>query len=157
MQKSPRVYCEIYGIDRFNIHQLVAIFIPFLVGLLLLQPAETMAKPGLNCTTINGFFLPNLTVKNLAKKACDSAFENNVNGQTTYFADPRSGIFAEITPSKTYEIDGQRCREYRVIVGIKRGLSRRQTKLTGVACRSQNGGWWAYNGQIDKDFEKDKA
>jgi surface antigen len=75
--------------------------------------------------------------KELAMKAAQQSFENSRSGTSTTWRNPDSGNSGSITPTRTYQNDGQYCREYQqeIVVG-----GEKQTAY-GTACRQPDGNW----------------
>jgi surface antigen len=66
-----------------------------------------------------------------------NALENNRSGQTAQWNNPDSGNSGTITPVKTYEKNGNYCREYTQTVTI----GNKTHEAYGTACRQADGTW----------------
>jgi len=75
--------------------------------------------------------------KQLAAQAATQAFEHNAAGQASVWNNPDSGNHGSVTPTRTYQQNGQYCREYKqsIVVG-----GEPQTAY-GTACRQADGTW----------------
>jgi len=75
--------------------------------------------------------------KQMATQAATQAFNNNAAGQTSVWNNPQTGNSGSITPTRTYQQNGQYCREYKqtIVVG-----GEPQTAY-GTACRQADGTW----------------
>lgn len=60
-------------------------------------------------------------------------------GRTVRWSDPESGYGYALTPTKSFERDGQPCRDFRFVV--ERGGRARTS--SGTACRGADGAWFA--------------
>jgi surface antigen len=75
--------------------------------------------------------------KQLASQAATQAFENNRTGQASVWNNPDNGNHGSITPTRTYQQNGQYCREYKqtIVVGGE------PQSAYGTACRQADGTW----------------
>lgn len=75
--------------------------------------------------------------KQLAAQAAAQAFESNRSGQASVWNNPDSGNSGSITPTRTYQQNGQYCREYKqtIVVGGE------PETAYGTACRQPDGTW----------------
>ncbi len=65
------------------------------------------------------------------------ALESNRAGTTSTWKNPDSGASGSITPTKTYDRDGQNCREFTQTIRVG---GKTQTGY-GTACRDSSGDW----------------
>jgi surface antigen len=63
--------------------------------------------------------------------------EDNRSGQSTAWVNPDTGNRFSVTPTKTYERDGQPCRQFDFRVATSRGSDLQER----TACRRDNGTW----------------
>ncbi len=75
--------------------------------------------------------------KELAYQNAQRSFENARTGQPSSWRNPDSGNSGSITPTRTYQSDGQYCREYQQDINV--GGERH--KSYGTACRQPDGAW----------------
>jgi surface antigen len=75
--------------------------------------------------------------KRMATQAAQQAFENNRSGQASVWNNPDSGNSGSITPTRTYQQNGQYCREYKQTITVG---GEPQT-AHGTACRQADGTW----------------
>jgi len=75
--------------------------------------------------------------KQLASQAATTAFESNRTGQTSVWNNPDNGHSGSITPTRTYQQNGQYCREYKQTISVG---GQPQTAY-GTACRQADGTW----------------
>ena len=75
--------------------------------------------------------------KRMASQAAAQAFENNLTGQASAWNNPDTGNRGSITPTRTYQQNGQYCREYKqtIVVGGE------PQSAYGTACRRADGSW----------------
>lgn len=71
------------------------------------------------------------------KRAQESAFEYNRDGAASPWKNPNSGASGSIIPTKTYQSNGQYCREYQQNVTV----SGKTQHAYGTACRQPDGSW----------------
>lgn len=72
-----------------------------------------------------------------AERTCQIALESGPVGKTVQWRNPDSGNYGTITPIRTYQTNGQYCREYQqtIVVGGK------PQQGHGTACRQPDGTW----------------
>lgn len=71
------------------------------------------------------------------------ALEYNRSGEPSYWHNPDSGHYGEVTPEPAYEREpGEYCREYQQTVTI----GGKTEKAYGTACRKPDGSWEIVNG-----------
>ena len=75
--------------------------------------------------------------KQLASQAATQAFENNRTGQTSVWNNPDNGHSGSITPTRTYQQNGQYCREYKQTITV----GGQPQAAYGTACRQADGTW----------------
>lgn len=75
--------------------------------------------------------------KRLAAQAATQAFENNHSGQASVWNNPDTGNSGSITPTRTFQQNGQYCREYKQTITVG---GEPQTAY-GTACRQADGTW----------------
>ena len=71
------------------------------------------------------------------EKTANNSLENTPSGQTSTWKNPDSGHNGSFTPTKTYQENGQYCREFthQINVGGK------TQEGYGTACRQPDGSW----------------
>lgn len=103
---------------------------------------------GVAAGTLLGAFLGSEVGKSLDRadkaameQANQRALESSQTGQTSKWVNPDTGNSGTITPTKTYQANGQNCREYQqtIIVGGK------TEQAHGTACRQPDGSWQVIN------------
>ena len=75
--------------------------------------------------------------KQMAAQAAQQAFESNRTGQASVWNNPDSGNSGSITPTRTFEQNGQYCRQYKQTIQVG---GEPQTAY-GTACRQPDGTW----------------
>lgn len=75
--------------------------------------------------------------KERAGRTYQAALENSPVGRTATWRNPDSGNCGTITPTRTYEVGNQYCREYQQTVTV----AGRQQQAYGKACRQPDGTW----------------
>ena len=75
--------------------------------------------------------------KQLQAQATQRALETAPSGSSTPWRNPDSGHSGTVTPVRTYQSQGQYCREYQQTVTI----DGKQEKGYGTACRQPDGAW----------------
>ena len=75
--------------------------------------------------------------KRLQAEAAQKAMESTPSGKPVAWNNPDSGHSGTITPVRTYQSNGQYCREYQTTVTI----DNKQEKGYGTACRQPDGSW----------------
>ena len=70
-------------------------------------------------------------------KNAQASLENSRSGRASEWRNPDSGNSGTITPTRTFEEDGQYCREYRQTVTV----GDETETLYGTACRQPDGSW----------------
>jgi len=75
--------------------------------------------------------------RELAYQNAQRTFESARTGQTSTWRNPDSGNSGTITPTRTYQSDGQYCREYQQQITV--GGQVRDSY--GTACRQPDGSW----------------
>lgn len=75
--------------------------------------------------------------KERAERTYQSALESSPIGRTAQWKNPDSGNYGSITPTRTYQSNGQHCREFQqtIVVGGK------SQQAYGTACRQPDGSW----------------
>lgn len=103
---------------------------------------------GVAAGTLLGAFLGSEVGKSLDRadkaameQANQRALESGHTGQTSTWRNPDTGNSGTITPTKTYQSNGQNCREYQqtIVVGGK------TEQAHGTACRQPDGSWQVVN------------
>ena len=75
--------------------------------------------------------------KELAHQNAQRTFEGARTGEASAWTNPDTGNSGSITPTRTYQAEGQYCREYQQEVTIDGELQ----KSYGTACRQPDGSW----------------
>lgn len=75
--------------------------------------------------------------KRMAEGAAQKAFEHNRTGQASVWNNPDSGHSGSITPTRTYQQNGQYCREYKQTISV----GGQAETAYGTACRQPDGTW----------------
>ena len=75
--------------------------------------------------------------KRLQAEAAQKAFESTPSGTSVPWTNPDTGHSGSVTPTRTYQSQGQYCREYQTTVTI----DGKQEKGYGTACRQPDGSW----------------
>lgn len=75
--------------------------------------------------------------KRMAAEAAQKAFESNRTGQASVWNNPDSGHSGSITPTRTYQQNGQYCREYKQTISV----GGQNENAYGTACRQPDGTW----------------
>jgi surface antigen len=75
--------------------------------------------------------------KQLATQAATQAFNDNHSGQTSVWNNPENGHSGTVTPTRTFQQNGQYCREYKQSISVG---GEPQTAY-GTACRQVDGTW----------------
>ncbi|MGE0252084.1 MAG: RT0821/Lpp0805 family surface protein [Dongiaceae bacterium] len=75
--------------------------------------------------------------RSYANRAAYSAFETGRSNQPVYWRNPDSGNSGSVTPIRTYNTDGQVCREYTQTIQV----GGRSEQAYGTACRDDSGDW----------------
>ncbi len=75
--------------------------------------------------------------KQMATQAATQAFNDNRNGQESVWNNPSSGNSGSVTPTRTFQQNGQYCREYKQTITVG---GQPQTAY-GTACRQADGTW----------------
>lgn len=68
-------------------------------------------------------------------------FENAKAGRTSSWKNPDSGAHGTITPTRTYESNGEYCREFNQTISV----GGKTQKGYGTACRQPDGSWQIVN------------
>lgn len=71
------------------------------------------------------------------KLKTQQALEDNKTDQSTTWKNPDNGNNYNVTPTKTYQKNGQTCRNYTMLATI----DGKAEKVNGVACRNAKGQW----------------
>jgi surface antigen len=79
------------------------------------------------------------TMDEVDRRQARDSLERNPTGQTSTWQNPDSGNSYAVTPTRTYEDQGQPCRDYTTEAWIE---GQRET-VTGTACRQPDGSWRA--------------
>lgn len=75
--------------------------------------------------------------KQMATQAAQQAFESNKTGQASVWNNPDSGNSGSVTPTRTFQQNGQYCRQYKQTITVG---GEPQTAY-GTACRQPDGTW----------------
>ncbi len=103
---------------------------------------------GVAAGTLLGAFLGSEVGKSLDRadkaameQANQRALESGHTGQATAWKNPDSGNSGTITPTKTYQSNGQNCREYQQTITV----GGKTEQAHGTACRQPDGSWQVMN------------
>ena len=66
-----------------------------------------------------------------------NALETEKTGQTSTWANPDTGHSGDITPTRTYTLEGQPCRDFTQTIYVD-GVDE---EINGSACRQEDGSW----------------
>jgi surface antigen len=75
--------------------------------------------------------------KQMAAQAATQAFEQNAAGQESVWKNAQTGNSGSITPTRTYQQNGQYCRQYQQTISI----GGEPQSSYGTACRQADGTW----------------
>jgi surface antigen len=75
--------------------------------------------------------------KQMATQAAQTAFEHNQTGQASAWNNPDNGHSGSVTPTRTFQQNGQYCRQYKQTITVG---GEPQTAY-GTACRQADGTW----------------
>ncbi len=72
-----------------------------------------------------------------ADRTYQSALESSPVGKTAQWRNPDSGNYGSVTPTRTYQNNGQYCREYTHTITV----AGKTQQAYGTACRQPDGTW----------------
>jgi surface antigen len=75
----------------------------------------------------------------LQRQAVQRALEDNADGEPLEWKNPENDHTGSVTPLRSYERDGRRCRQFRL-----RASTHREGELQQRACRHDDGSWKTY-------------
>jgi len=79
------------------------------------------------------------TMDAVDRKRTERTLESAPTGHTSSWRNPDSGTDYAVTPTRTYQSDGQDCRDYTTQATI----NGRDEQVQGTACRQSDGSWRA--------------
>jgi len=78
------------------------------------------------------------TMDAVDRQRTQRTLEDTPTGHTTSWRNPDSGTEYAVTPTRTYQSDGQDCRDYTT----RATIDGREEQVQGTACRQPDGSWW---------------